>query len=499
MPEFGELLATELDVPQELIAPLMEDWESFQTMMLIAFKNDPSLAADFPEVEADLSAMCEDGGTGDGQPPGLLTIKELKEYAAIHAGAPGAIYAGDLHQLVGPAPAHDLGDANGNVPLYALEQHKWIYESDYYRSLLEKANLTNPTPLASSGERIEIQHVCLNRALLPCQLIEEYWAPNLEERTNGQIRLVVTSLSELGVHGPDVHQLVGDGTLLMASLQSGYLVGDLPILEVRELWGLYLDHETAFRSVTDTLPNLDAILAEETSQGFVISHNWLPGYDQFIFSKESLLDLADFRNLKTRSHSTALSDWLDGMGAEAQFLGFPDVHTALEQGVLDAGVTGALPGYWQRWYEVVDYMSGPLVAWASTSNVVNADLWDRIPADLQQIFIEEAAKYELEQLRLASIQKLVPVQQNIDAGMELVEFSPEIRRHSFNVAGIQHVIPGWLRRLDYPAKGSDAVALFNEAVGPYVGLRIEADGSVATVPIAKGPHAGKTMEQVLAE
>ena len=32
---------------------------------------------------------------------------------------------------------------------------KWVFESDYYRELIEKANLTNPTPLTSSGEDMD--------------------------------------------------------------------------------------------------------------------------------------------------------------------------------------------------------------------------------------------------------------------------------------------------------------------------------------------------------
>ena len=49
-------------------------------------------------------------------------------------------------------------------------------------------------------------------------------------------------------------------------------------------------------------------------------------------------------------------------------------------------------------------MAGPLVSFPSTNNIINGDVWSRIPPDLQQIFIEEAAKSELEALRIASIQ-----------------------------------------------------------------------------------------------
>ena len=41
--------------------------------------------------------------------------------------------------------------------------------------------------------------------------------------------------------------------------------------------------------------------------------------------------------------------------------------------------------------------------------------------------------------------------------------------------------------------------MFDHKIGPLFGLRIESDGSVVKTPITEGPHAGKTMEQVLAE
>ena len=72
---------------------------------------------------------------------------ELAAVAAKLAGGPGAVYAGDLSQLVGPAPGEGLGSIEDNsVPLDSLERHDWIYESDYYQEMLEKANLTNLNP-----------------------------------------------------------------------------------------------------------------------------------------------------------------------------------------------------------------------------------------------------------------------------------------------------------------------------------------------------------------
>ena len=314
----------------------------------------------------------------------------LEQYAADHAGGPGAIYLGDLNQLVGPAPSVEQGDFDGNVPLDALERHKWIYESDFYRSLLDKARLTNPTELTYDGDPVTIQHACINRALLPCVLIETYFAPNLEKRTNGKLIMNVSSYPELGLAGPDTLTLVSDGTLEMANIYGGYVGGEMPPIEIQNLWGIYPDRETEFRATIAITPDLEALVRDATG-GFVLNHNWFSGNDLYFFSKEPLATLEDFQGLKTRSHSAALSDWIEGIGGDAQFLAFAEVYTALERGILEAAVAGADGGHGQRWYEVTDYLAGPLTSFPSTNNIINGEKWASIPPNLQQILIEEGS------------------------------------------------------------------------------------------------------------
>ena len=423
-------------------------------------------------------------------PSQTTTDPALQRYADDNAGGPGAIYVGDISQLAGPAPDNDtsLGDRNGMVPLADLRDHRWLYESGYYRSLLDRANLTNPTPLTSSRANIQLQYACINRALLSCRLVEKYWAPNLEARTNGQLTLEVVSFPELGVAGPDTLELVSNGTLDMAEIYAGYVSHQLPLLELQFLTSLYPDQETMFNSVAEMLPRLEEAVQGATGGGLTINHNWYSGNDIYIFADKPLQTVGDFDGLSTRSISSTMSDWLGGMGAEAQFIAFAKVYTALERGIIDAAVTGPDAAFGQRWYEVVDYMNGPLTSFLATHNVVNADVWEAIPADLQQILVEEGAKAELEAMRLASVQNLESVRKNIEAGLEVVEFPPEVKERSFDVALIQHVIPGWLHRLDYPNEGDQAVEVFNEHVGPFVGLRIQSGGSVEKTGITKGPH-----------
>ena len=402
---------------------------------------------------------------------------ELLAIAAERANGPGAFFVGELNDLVGPAPTMEEGDGDGNVPLDALEKHLYVYESDYYRSIIDRAKFTNPTELSSDlSEPIVIQNACVNRAIVFCKIVDTFMVPRLTERTNGMLIIESTSFPELGVAGPDTLELVRDGTLDMVNVLGPYVAGDLPQLEIQYLFGVYTERSQQYEATVEMLADIEQLLIDDTG-GYPINVNWHNGDDIFLFTKEPLNTPADVEGMKTRAFGTSISDWIRGMGGDPQFLAFAEVYTALERGILEAGVTGGDAGHSQRWYEVISYINGPLTSWPSSHNVINEDIWASIPTDLQEIFKEEAAKMELEALRLGAIQNELGLQKNIDAGLEYIEFGPEMRALSDN-AVLTEVVPNWVDRVGGP--DAPFVGVFNDSIAPIVGITIEADGTITS-------------------
>ena len=446
------------------------------------------------EFRDELSENCDWADPSSQHTPATASPAQvshaLLDYADRHAHGPGAIYVGDIKQLVGPAPTVEQGDFGGNVPLESLERHRWLYESPFYRELLEKANLTDPTPMTYDGPTITIQHVCINRALLPCRLMESYLAPNLEERTSGKLKFTTSSFPQLGLSGPDTLNLVKDGALDSVTVYAGYVGGEIPAIEIQSLWGIYSSHQQQFEATQAIIKDIEELVLAETGGG-VLSHNWYAGNDQFLFCRERIDTLDRLTGKEIRSHSATLSDWIVGMGAEAKFLVFSEVYTAIERGILDCGVTRADAGYGQRWYEVTDYLIGPLLSFPSNNNVINAEKWASIPEDLQRIILEEAARSELEALRVAAIQNEIGLIKNTTerwAGqdaMVVVPFSDEMNRRS-NTVAMEQVVQHWASRIGDTSHPIIADT-FNRKLGPIVGLRIQADGTVVRVPRASAP------------
>ena len=247
----------------------------------------------------------------------------LKAAADRLANGVGAIYIGDLGQLAGPSYNPEHGDDEGNVPLSALEKWSWIFESDYYQELIEKSKITDPTPLVTEGESLEFQMVCIVRFTPRCQVMEHLFAPNVAERTNGQLTIQLVSYPELGIAGPDVMSLVADGTLSMAEIATPYVSGELPALEVPWLWGLYPDFKTQFDVSVAVIPELNRLIVEQTGGAVAIAQFWaVPDESIFFFTKTPMHTLEDFKGQKFRSFGGAISDLIEGMGADGQFVAF---------------------------------------------------------------------------------------------------------------------------------------------------------------------------------
>ncbi len=320
-----------------------------------------------------------------------------------------------------------------------------------------------------------IQYTAITRTH-PTFAAMEGFVERVEERTNGRVKINMNSYPELGIAGPDTLGLLKNGTLSFAMIYSGYVAGEFPLIEMGELWGLYPDAETqgqVIRAVRDD--EVRRMRDEFNAQ--VILYQFFE--NQFIFSKTPVNTVDDLSGLKVRSHSASLSDLLDGLDMDAQFVAFSEVYVALERGILDAGVTAGSAGYGQRWYEVTDYLVGPLEARGHVILAMNLDVWDQLPEDIQEILMEEGARVEEETWNGTDEWARDSIADNVGVGgMEYMEFSPEIREAIGRIAR-ERVLPNWVKRIG--GADTEVARIFNEKVAPIVGVQINPDGTTSGI------------------
>ena len=357
------------------------------------------------------------------------------------------------------------------------------------------APATEAAPVAPE-DVVTLQVVCINRTLRPCELIRDFYIPRVDERTGGQVKIEISSYPELGLGGPDTIRLLNDHTLEFAEVYSGYVGGDLPVIDVGNLWGLSPSNE-AHLALSDAIEDDMIRILRDATGGEPIFRAYYP--NQYVFSREPLPNLAAYSGKDIRQHSTILGDLLSGLGATGQFVAFADVYTALERGVLDAGITGGTPGYGQRWYEVTDYLYGPIVGSIGVTYItVNSEKWAQLTPENQRILKEVGAEFDAENRRLLKAQwDPDGINLNVAEGMEYSDFPADVKA-KMREAALDIIIPNWVQRAG--GSNSEGVRIFNEKVGPIVGVVINPDGTASeTEAMMMAPSALDCAGRIIGE
>ena len=328
------------------------------------------------------------------------------------------------------------------------------------------AGLWRPAPVVAQAPKAEfkLKLMGINRTLDPWKLFQE-WAQAVEKRTNGRVQFELTSLPELSLGGAETIRVIKTGVVDVAEVYGGYVAGELPMVEILELPGIFPDGPTARKAIQAWKAHETKIL-DQKANAVVLAMAVYP--DQAFFSKRAIRKPADFKGLKTRVHSVALASLVAGLGGEPLTVPFAETYTALERGTLDAAITGTKPGFGLRWYEVSKYLVGPISMRPHVSLAINKDVWKRLPPDLQQVLKGEAEKV-VEGRAFEAIEgwNKEGIDKNVEKGMEHIPFSPETQASIKDVLRTR-VVPDWVKR----AGGAEAAKLFNEVVAPLVGFTV---------------------------
>jgi TRAP-type C4-dicarboxylate transport system substrate-binding protein len=333
--------------------------------------------------------------------------------------------------------------------------------------LLLVASVWAPVTVVAQAPKAEfkLKLMGINRTLDPWKLFQE-WAQAVEKRTNGRVQFELTSLPELGLGGAETIRVVKTGVVDVAEIYGGYVAGELPMVEILELPGIFPDSQTAKKAIVAWKATETRII-DQKANAVVLAMALYP--DQAFFSKKPIRKPADFKGLKTRVHSVALASLVAGLGGEPLTIPFAEVYTALERGTLDAAISGTKPGFGLRWYEVSKYLVGPISMRPHVALSINKNTWKRLPPDLQAVLKEEAEKtVEGKAFEAIEAWNKEGIDKSVEKGMEHIPFSAETQATIKDVLRTK-VVPDWVKR----AGGAEAAKNFNDVIAPLVGYTVK--------------------------
>lgn len=295
----------------------------------------------------------------------------------------------------------------------------------------------------------------------------------LRTRSGGRIEVTLASHAERNLGGAEIIRLVRAGQAEIGAGTLTTLSGDVPILDGIDLSGLAPDIGLARRIADAMLP----VANRDLERFGVRIMAMYPFPAQVLFCRAPFTSLADLRGRRIRTFGNSLVDFYTALGAQPVSIGFPEVYSALERGVVDCAITGSGSGAAARWPEVSTHISDLAVSWAVAAYVVNLSWYNRqepaVRALLDETFREMTDR--LWQLGAEATRDGIDCNIGNRAGCRIHSLAArpmtEVRASDADRAEMrrifeQVVLPGFVRRC-----GARCGEIYNQTIAPISGVR----------------------------
>jgi len=263
------------------------------------------------------------------------------------------------------------------------------------------------------------------------------WADLVKEKSDGRISIRVYPSAQL-YNDVNVIPAVGSGTVDMAAPPSSLLTSIVPesaVFELPSLWGISYDQ---YRQL------LAGGFGQELGRRFeeklgvkILGYYNMGAWVWGTTRKSSLIQQpADFRDKKMRVVGNPLVEQtLSAMGAQPVQMAWPEVPTALLQGVID-GLETTMSGLDSvKGWELVGNLTYSNHKYTPYVAIMNMRSWKKLPADLQQVMLdtmEESVRWqdaELEKINRNAIERFR------EKGVQVKELTPAEVRQFAEAAG----------------------------------------------------------------
>ncbi|MCR8725889.1 TRAP transporter substrate-binding protein [Frigidibacter sp. ROC022] len=296
-----------------------------------------------------------------------------------------------------------------------------------------------------------------------------FWGDTISEKSGGAITVKVQPFTELGLKGDEILRLLRNGVLDMSATLLSYVGGDIPEAEAVDLAGITRDIDEAHRISDAYKPVLAEVFEKEYGVKLLAI---IPYHAQISYCNAPIDSLEDFKGLKVRTSGRSQSDMIEALGGTPVGMPFGEVVPALEKGVVDCAIAGALSGNLAKWQQATTNLYPLPISWAITFVAANLDFWNGLDPEVRALLEKEIGPWEDSAWESGRSETAEGIACNTGgecvggnvAHMTLSKI-PEGDYEKLRTIMQDVVIPKWAERC-----GSECAARWNETAGAAIGL-----------------------------
>ncbi|CAM3560648.1 TRAP transporter substrate-binding protein [Aeromicrobium ponti] len=245
-------------------------------------------------------------------------------------------------------------------------------------------------------------------------------AKNVEERTDGKVKIEVFPLSQLGAER-ELTEALTLGTADMSVSSTAPIANFYPEIGIVDMPFLFESREHAYKV-------LDGEVGQELLKGMenvgIVGLAWGEnGFRHITNAKQPINKPEDLKGLKIRTQENPIHlDAFNALGAKPTPMAWTEALTALQQGVVDAQENPIVVADTYKLYEANQkYMTLTGHLYSPAVIMFSKSVWDTLPGEYQDILKEESKKAgdQIRDLITKSDEESLKVLK--EQGMEIVE------------------------------------------------------------------------------
>ncbi len=241
---------------------------------------------------------------------------------------------------------------------------------------------------ATAAAKWQLKHATYATAEHPYSKVAQGFAERILKATNGQVEIKLYPNASL-CSGSDQFTSTAMGVADVTDLLSDYLVGQVDVIGLGSV-PLSFDSNKAGEVGEAARDLLTDRLAKENLV-YLYTYDYLPNV---LFVKNKRESLAEMQGMKARGSGIFPIDMQKAVGMVPVKMSTSEIYMSVETGLIEGAMTGVLSWRSNKLNDVLPYIYKtpiPCIGFV----VMNKDIFDSFPKEIQEIVINEAKAYSV--------------------------------------------------------------------------------------------------------